>query len=500
MAVNASPALFNGNGGLPLGRLLAYHAAREPRRPALVIGDETISREQLEAQANRRARMLAAEGVKAGDLVTIALPNGLEFYETTFALWKLGAVPNVVSHKLPVTEFSALLAVAQPKMVIGANLHDLAGYKGMRGGRWLDESLSAEELPEAISPHWKAMASGGSTGRPKIIVDHMPGLWDPKVTVFGQRPDDVLLNPGPLYHNAPFVGMHYGLFAGATVVEMGRFDAERALALVQERKVGWVNFVPTMMHRIWRLGSDVRARFDLASLHTVFHMAAPCPIWLKQAWIDWLGPERIFELYAGTERQGTTLISGTEWLERRGSVGKPQPGSRIRVLDDAGRDCRPGETGEIYFLPDTGRGTTYHYIGAAPKTLGDWESLGDLGYFDEAGYLYLSDRRTDLILSGGANIYPAEVEAALAGHPKVNSAIVIGLPDAEWGQRVHAIVELAPGVILQAEDLLNHASAHLARYKLPKTFEFVNFPLRDDAGKARRNALRDERAGRLSSP
>ncbi len=288
--------------------------------------------------------MLAAEGVKAGDLVTIALPNGLEFYETTFALWKLGAVPNVVSHKLPVTEFSALLAVAQPKMVIGANLHDLAGYKGMRGGRWLDESLSAEELPEAISPHWKAMASGGSTGRPKIIVDHMPGLWDPKVTVFGQRPDDVLLNPGPLYHNAPFVGMHYGLFAGATVVEMGRFDAERALALVQERKVGWVNFVPTMMHRIWRLGSDVRARFDLASLHTVFHMAAPCPIWLKQAWIDWLGPERIFELYAGTERQGTTLISGTEWLERRGLRRQ----AAARLANSRSRRRRPG-------LPPRGR-------------------------------------------------------------------------------------------------------------------------------------------------
>ncbi len=228
-------------------------------------------------------------------------------------------------------------------------------------------------------------------------------------------------------------------------------------------------------------------------------MAAPCPTWLKQAWIDWLGPERIFELYAGTERQGTTLISGTEWLERQGSVGKPQPGSRIRVLDDAGRDCRPGETGEIYFLPDTGRGTTYHYIGAAPKTLGDWESLGDLGYFDEAGYLYLSDRRTDLILSGGANIYPAEVEAALGSHPKVNSVIVIGLPDAEWGQRVHAIVEVERGMTLQADDLLNHASAYLARYKLPKTFEFVDFPLRDDAGKARRNALRDERAARLPS-
>ena len=310
------------------------------------------------------------------------------------------------------------------------------------------------------------------------------------MTVFGQQPGDTLLNPGPLYHNAPFIGMHYGLFAGCTVVEMGRFDADRALELVARERVDWVNLVPTMMQRIWRLGPEARAKHDLSSLRTVFHMAAPCPEWLKEAWIEWLGGGRIFELYAGTERQGSTMIRGDEWLAHRGSVGKAQPGGRIRVVNAAGADAATGEVGEIYFLPDAGRGTTYSYIGSDTRQLGEWESLGDLGSLDAEGYLYLSDRRADLIISGGANVYPAEVEAALDAHPSVLSSIAIGLPDEEWGERIHALVQLAPGAQLTTEELLEFAQTRLARFKLPKTVEFVSEPLRDDAGKARRSALR----------
>ena len=265
--------------------------------------------------------------------------------------------------------------------------------------------------------------------------------------------------------------------------------------------MNWVNLVPTMMHRIWRLGPQVRARYDLSSLRTVFHMAAPCPAWLKEAWIDWLGPERIFELYGGTERQGATIIRGDEWLSHKGSVGRPQPGARIVVMKDTGGEAEVGEMGEIYLLPDTGRETTYRYIGSTAKTSGEWESLGDLGWFDADGYLYLSDRRTDMIISGGSNIYPAEVEAALDAHPQVLSSIAIGLPDDEWGEKVHAIVQVSPGADLDTEQLLAFAGQHLARFKLPKTVEFVTEPLRDDAGKARRTALRAERTaiGRTSA-
>lgn len=492
--VNASMALFNGQEGAPLGALLAHHAAAAPRRSALILGGETLGFAELDARANRRARMLAALGVRQGDFVTLALPNSAEFYETTFAIWKLGAIPNVISYQLAQPEIEAIVEIADPRLIVGIDPDRLPGRDCTPAGLPIDESLSAEPLPEAVSPHWKAMTSGGSTGRPKIILDAMPGQWNPAVAALGQRPGDTLLNPGPLYHNAPFCGMHYGLFAGATVVDMVKFDAERALELIERQRVNWINLVPTMMHRIWRLGPETLARYDLSSLRTVFHMAAPCPAWLKEGWIGWLGPERIFELYAGTERQGATMIGGAEWLAHKGSVGKPQPGARIRIVDEAGGECAVGAVGEIFFLPDAGLGTTYSYLGSDSRRLGEWESLGDLGWIDAEGYLYLCDRRSDLIISGGANIYPAEVEAALDGHPDVLSSIVVGLPDEEWGERIHAIVQPAPNSTLTEDALLAFATERLTRYKLPKSIEFTSDPLRDDAGKARRTALRAARA------
>jgi bile acid-coenzyme A ligase len=491
--VIASSALFSG-GGLPLGSLLKFHAKKAPKAAALIAADEVVTFADLDARSNRRARMLAQGGVKAGDFVTVGLPNGLEFYETTFAIWKLGAVPNIVSYRLAQPEIDAIVDLVRPSAVIGVCAPTASGRTTFAAGTELDLSLAADALPEAVAPHWKAMTSGGSTGRPKVILDAMPGRWSPDQFALGQSLGDVILNPGPLYHNAPFIGVHFGLFAGSTVVEMGRFDAERALELIQRHRVTWVNLVPTMMHRIWRLGRETLDRYDVSSLKVVFHMAAPCPIWLKEAWIDWLGPERIFELYAGTERQGTTVISGAEWLERKGSVGRAQPGSRIAILDENGEPCAAGEVGEIFFLPDAGPSSTYAYLGSEPRRRGDWESLGDLGRLDADGYLYLSDRRTDLILSGGANIYPAEVEAALDAHPDVLSSIVVGLPDDDLGERVHAIVQRALGSDLQAETLLGFAAGLLARNKLPRSVEFTTEPLRDDAGKARRTALKAERS------
>jgi len=478
---------------IPLGQLPAHHAARDPRRPAITFGGEVVTREDLEVRANRRARMLSLQGVGQADMVTVALLNGPELYETTFALWKLGATPNMVSSRLPDGELGAIVQLVDPRLVIGVDPTRLPGRKVLGAGMVVDQTLSAEPLEPAVSPHWKAMTSGGSTGRPKIIIDHMPGLYDPQTPALLQQADDVLLNPGPLYHNAPFVSMHSGLFTGAHVVEMGRFDAGEALRLIGQHKVQWVNFVPTMMARIWKLPSEERLAADMSSLRVVFHMASACPVWLKAAWIDWIGPGPVFELYGGTERQGMTIISGCEWLERKGSVGKVQPGAAMRVLDAHGHDCAPGQIGEIFFKPDAGPGATYHYVGAEAKTEGDWESLGDLGHLDEDGYLYLADRRTDLILSGGANIYPAEVEAAIDAHPDVLTSAVVGLPDDDLGQRVHAIVQRREGCDLSASALLAHLGERLVRYKIPRSIEFSATPLRDDAGKVRRSALREER-------
>jgi bile acid-coenzyme A ligase len=363
------------------------------------------------------------------------------------------------------------------------------------------DGFSDAPLAGPVARYWKAMTSGGSTGRPKVILDHNPAVTDTAAEqLLGISPGTALLNPGPLYHNAPFILSHSALFAGGRVTGMVRFDAEETLRLIERDRLEWVNFVPTMMHRIWALPERVRSGYDLSSLRIVFHMAAPMPPWLKEKWIEWLGPERIWELYGGTERQGACVIDGKEWLAHKGSVGKIGETAKLRIIGEDGNDVAPGETGEIYFLPNDGPGSTYHYLGAEPKRRPDgWESLGDIGRLDEEGYLYLGDRLADMILRGGANIYPAEVEAALSEHPGVRSAVVVGLPDDELGQRVHALLELNDGA--DAQEIANAMGAflgqRLSRYKHPESFEVVDTSPRDDSGKVRRTMLRDERASWL---
>jgi bile acid-coenzyme A ligase len=479
------------NDAVALSAILAHHARRSPARTALIVDDTPVTYDALDARTNRRARMLAAEGVGQGDFVTVALPNGLDFYESIFAIWKLGAIPNVVSAKLARPEMEAILDLVRPSLFIGTP--PAPGVKALAAGESGLDGYSADPLPEVVSPHWKAMTSGGSTGRPKVIVDAMPARWNPEEGFLLQRPGDVILNPGPLYHNAPFHCITMGMFTGATIVEMGRFDALRALELIEAHGVNWVTMVPTMMHRIWQLGPEVLARFTLPSLRLVLHMAAPCPPWLKEAWIGWLGSERVWEYYGTTEATGSTIISGTDWLAHRGSVGRVRDGYAIKILDTGGSERPTGEVGEVYVRPDTGVGSTYHYLGSPSARIGEWETHGDLGYVDEAGYLYLVDRRNDLIISGGANIYPAEVEAALEAHPSVRTSAVIGLPDAEWGARVHAIVQPVAGAVLDEAELLAFLKGTLTGYKLPKAIEFSSEPLRDEAGKVRRAALRAAR-------
>lgn len=476
-----------------LSSILAHHARRDPSRAAVIVGDSVVTYAELDARSNRRARLMAANGVGFGDFVTVALPNGLEFYETIFGIWKLGAVPNVISAKMARPEMEAILELVGPRLFIGAA--PVGGLPSLPENPPELALHSADPLPEAISPHWKAMTSGGSTGRPKVIVDAMPARWDPEEGFLLQRPGDVILNPGPLYHNAPFHCITMGMFVGATIVEMEKFDALRALELIEKHGVTWVTMVPTMMHRIWRLGPEVLSRFTLPSLRMMLHMAAPCAPWLKEAWIDWLGAERVWEYYGTTEGIGSTIISGVDWLKRRGSVGQVRPGYAMKILDGEGRELPAGEVGEVYFRPEGGPGSTYHYLGSPSSRIGEWETMGDLGSVDEDGYLYLSDRRNDLIISGGANIYPAEVEAAIDAHPAVRGSAVVGLPSEEWGAVVHAIVQPAEGATLDQAELLDFVADRLARFKLPKTIEFTDEPLRDEAGKVRRAALRQARLG-----
>jgi bile acid-coenzyme A ligase len=337
------------------------------------------------------------------------------------------------------------------------------------------------------------MTSGGSTGRPKLIVNGSPGVVSIAVAGAAQvTPGGCHVVPGPLYHNGPFGLSMGGLTAGNHLVVFPRFDAEATLRAIEEHRGTFIFVVPTMMLRIWRLGDEVRSRYDVSSLETVWHFAAPCPDWLKASWIDWLGAERIWELYGGTELQAMTVIRGDEWLAHRGSVGRPIIGE-MKVFDpDTGVATAPGEVGEIYMRRDADGTPAYRYIGSDARTLPDhWESLGDMGSIDADGYVYLSDRRADMILVGGANVYPAEIEGALMEHPSVLSAAVIGLPDDDLGNRVHAIVQVTAPV--GDDELSAFLSERLVRYKVPRSFELTSEPVRDDAGKVRRSALRADR-------
>ncbi len=477
------------------GRILTAHAGGASAADlAITYPGQALSWAELDRFSAARARRLIELGVTPDDLVAVALPNGIEHHVSSFAAWRAGATPCILPTRLPGRELAQIVALARPRILIRDGGEPIDGVMQIAPAR---DDAPVDLPPDLAAAHWKAVTSGGSTGRPKLIVDHGAARYDERLqgicALVGMPIGGVMLNPGPLYHNAPFLFANLALLAGTRVVGMNRFDPEEALRLIECERVEWVCMVPTMMHRIWNLPSEVKVRYDLSSLRRVVHLAAACPPWLKQAWIDWLGPERIFEIYAGTEG-ASVAITGEEWLRKPGSVGRASP-EVLSVRNEHGEACGPGEVGEIFFAAEaTGR---FHYIGAETRLDGEGRmSLGDLGYLDEDGYLYLSDRRTDLIIRGGANIYPAEVEAALLEHPAISDAVVLGLPCEDYGARVHAIVQQTGDLAPAAIDAF--VRDRLTGYKCPESYELVDTPLRDEAGKVRRTALRDERLAWLA--
>lgn len=476
-------------------RLVAWWADKNPEAPWIIHEERIVTRAAFESRTNRLARAYCDCGVKEGDLVTIALPNGVEVFEAIFAVWKLGATPQLVSPLLPQHECNAVISVADPTLVVGLEPDNSNGLQWLPAGFEPDNSICDALLPEKTARIWRAPTSGGSTGKPKIVLIKKPAQFDVRDPGSPIDVPNPRLVAGPLYHSAPFSFCMDGFQNGVPLVVMSRFDAAEALRLLATYKVETTSFVPTMMHRIWSLPEEKRLACDLSHLKFMVHTGAPCPPWLKEAWINWLGPEKVIEFYGGTEGHGRTFITGNEWLSHRGSVGRPVPGCSIKVVSEDGSEVPPGTVGEVYFLPDGGQGSTYEYRGAEPKAIaGGWESLGDMGSLDEEGYLYLADRQTDMILSGGANIYPAEVEAAIEAYPGVRSSAVIGLPDEAMGSLVHAIVDVGDALPqVTKEDLLIFLAGELVRYKVPRTIEFVNHPLRNDAGKLRRSELRKDR-------
>lgn len=478
---------------ISLSRIIAHWAAIQPDRIAIDHEGAALTWTELEERTNRLARAYEVLGVRQDDFVTIGLPNGIEFFEACFAVWKLGATPQPISAKLPKLERDQIVDLAKPSLVVGCAANEYAPTPSLPEGYKPDPSLSTAPLPERTAISLKAMTSGGSTGRPKLIVSKLPSAWDPEVPYLEIPQRGVMLVPGPLYHNGPFLWAMIALFKGCTVGVTTRFDAEQTLRTIERLGVDTAYMVPTMMRRIWALPDATRQAYNLSSLKSLWHLAEPCPAWLKERFIEWLGPSVIWELYGGTEGQGSTTIQGTEWLTHRGSVGKPAETCEMKIIGENGETLPPGEVGEVFIRPLTGPGTTYRYIGAEAKAIeGGWESLGDLGWMDAEGYLYLADRLSDMVLVGGANIYPAEVEAAIDAFPGVRSSAVIGLPDDNTGNRLHAIIDRPEGPADEAA-LTAHLSKHLVRYKLPRSIEYVAEPLRDEAGKVRRKALRDAR-------
>ncbi len=445
---------------------------------------------EFDQASTRIARMFRDDyGVDADSVVVVATRNSHWHYFATYAAWKLGALALPLRAELPARERDEILDLAKPAVVY-ADWVDLSHSTVSTATLGQSSSRSSERLPNTHPHPGKAIASGGSTGHSKIIVDR---TWDPTVwrRTLGMEEGQVQLMAAPLYHNSPALIGNSGLMKDHTLVVMERFTPEQAVDLIERYRVSYAYLPPIIMQRIARMpGIEDR---DLSSIEAFHSSAAVCPPWLKRWWIEHIGAEKVWEVYGSSEGVGATMIRGDEWLEHPGSVGRPVS-AEMKILDEDQRELAAGEVGEIYMRTETG--PTFNYVGAPPlkSTPDGFYSIGDLGSVDVDGYLFIADRRTDMIVTGGANVFPAEVEAALGEHPDVADAVVVGVPDDEWGRRVHAIVQPRdpanppPVVALNA-----HVRERLVNYKAPKTYEFlVEFP-RNEAGKIRRTQLAAER-------
>lgn len=472
----------------PISTQVSRLAATEPDAPAVTCEGVTLTRGELDASTNRLARAYAELGVGEGDYVTVVLPNSIEWAQAVLATWKLGAIPQPLSPRLPDAELSSLLELRPRALIVGRE--DPTGrIPSVPAGFVADQGVSDTPLPERVSPVLKAMASGGSTGRPKLIEAGGDSRFPPLVGYpLGSQEGDVNLISVPMSHNTGFTTFAIGLVQGHHLVLMPRFEPHEFLRLVTEHRVTFLTTVPTIMQRLLPVYRTDPDAYDLSSIRRFWHVGAPCPPAVKRAWIEILQPDALWELYGGTELQALTFISGSQWLDHPGSVGVVVAGE-MKVLDDDGNECPPGVVGEIYMRPSPGSAPTYRYIGATAKSRDGWDSLGDLGYFDQDGFLYLSDRRVDMFTVGGKNVYPAEIESALAEHPAVLSCLVVGVPHDDLGQVPHALVH-ADGDLDEAR-VIAFLSERVERHKVPRTVEFTDEPLRDDAGKARRSAVRD---------
>jgi long-chain acyl-CoA synthetase len=503
---------------MPAGRMLgcvestpprgvAAIARAEPERVALVFRGGTWSFCDLDRAANGVATSLDKASIAPGDRVAVMLGNVKEIFAAHHGVARLGALVVPVSWRLTAPEIAYILEDSGARYFVhdGSDAaREAASLAGLATKQQeVGELCEPTDLPptdEFIgSPVTTMGYTSGTTGRPKGILRPPPqpakeAPLQPFAQFWGFGPEDVHLLCGPAYHTAPGAYAHMTLVEGGRVVVMERFDATECLRLIESERVTTSHMVPANFVRI--VQADWRS-YDLSSVRKILHAAAPCPVALKRRVMEVFPPGSVWEYYGASEGMAS-VISPEEWLAKPGSVGKPFPGLQVRILDDEGKELPPGEVGTVYV--STTPSARFEYHNAPEKTAAAWRdgffTVGDMGWLDEDGYLFLADRRSDLIITGGVNVYPAEVEQAFMEEADVVDIAVIGLLDEEMGQRVHAIVEMRPGVRQDPGELLARVSRRLARFKLPRTIEFVDELPREPNGKVLKNRLREERSTR----
>lgn len=456
-------------------------------------GERAVTWAELDRRSGQVAAAFAARGVGFGDLVGLGIRNSPELATSVLACWKLGAVPVPVRWDVPDWELDRLKQAIDPVLYLSPD--DLPWLVATAGD-------PIPDLPVLVSPHVNGICSSGSTGTPKVILLPAPAVFNPLTSIpiaegWGltiARPQRILVL-APMYHVNAFATLH-SMLTGDQIFVLEKFDAVRAVDAIERHRLTTFTATPTMLQRIADVpGVDDR---DLSSLEWIMQGAAPMPPSLVHRWADLIGAEKIIMAYGGSEGLGITVLDGTEWMAHQGSVGRGYRDAELRILDDDGNTLSPGEIGHIYIRNPEGYGAA-SYLGEVPQvpvTDDGFASYGDMGHVDDDDFLYIADRRVDLIITGGANVFPAEVEAALIDHAKIADVVVLGLEDPAWGRRVHAVIEAVdPDDPPTFDEVKAYVQGRLLAYKVPKSIEIVDVMPRSEAMKVNRGRMVAERDG-----